>query len=187
MKVTQTNLGGVVVVEPDVYGDERGYFMESWAQQRYASLGIPETFVQDNLSKSRGGVVRGLHLQHPYGQGKLVMALLGEVFDVAVDVRVGSPTFGQWFGCTLSQQNHRQMYIPPGFAHGFAVLSEEALFAYKCTQAYHKETELGVRWNDPDLGIRWPLDEPVLSTKDSEYPRLAEISAEKLPRFEERR
>lgn len=184
MKVTKTKLPGLVVIDPDVFGDARGFFLETWAQHRYAEAGVPEVFVQDNLSKSRAGVLRGLHLQHPFGQGKLVQVLQGEVFDVAVDVRVGSPSFGQWYGCHLSADNHRQMYIPPGFAHGFAVLADDTLFAYKCTEAYHRETELGVAWNDPAIGIEWPLQDPVLSAKDAAYPRLSEIPEDELPRFE---
>ncbi len=181
MKVEKTKLPGVHIIEPDVYGDARGFFLETWARKRYLDAGVPETFVQDNLSKSRRGVLRGLHLQHPYGQGKLVQVLMGEVFDVAVDVRRGSPTFGQWVGAELSGDNHRQIYIPPGFAHGFCVLSEETLFAYKCTEAYHRETELGVIWNDPDVGIQWPIQDPALSEKDSSFPKLADIPPDRLP------
>ncbi len=186
MKVTPTKLPGVVIVDPDVFEDPRGFFLETWAQRRYLEAGLPQTYVQDNLSRSSQGILRGLHLQHPFGQGKLVQVMLGEVFDVAVDVRLGSPTFGQWVGTTLSGKNHRQIYIPPGFAHGFGVISESALFSYKCTEAYHRETELGVIWNDPDIGIEWPLTDPMLSTKDASFPRLKDIPEDRLPRWDSR-
>jgi dTDP-4-dehydrorhamnose 3,5-epimerase len=166
-----------------VFGDDRGYFLETWAQRRYAEIGVHESFVQDNVSMSRRGILRGLHLQHPYGQGKLVSVVQGEVFDVAVDVRTDSPTFGQWVGAVLSGANHHQVYIPPGFAHGFCVTSDVALFSYKCTEAYHRETELGVAWNDADLGIEWPIREPVVSAKDQAFGRLADIPRERLPTF----
>lgn len=181
MKVTRTKLPGMLVIDPDVFGDDRGYFLETWAQRRYAEVGVPETFVQDNVSMSRRGILRGLHLQHPRGQGKLVHVVFGEVFDVAVDVRVGSPTFGEWVGATLSAENHRQVYIPPGFAHGFCVTSDVALFSYKCTEAYHRETEFGVAWNDPDLAIAWPVEAPLVSAKDQAFGRLAEIARDRLP------
>lgn len=184
MKVLKTELEGVLIVEPKVFGDARGFFFESWSQSRYAEAGLPGRFVQDNLSKSSKGILRGLHLQHPRGQGKLVQVLAGEVFDVAVDVRVGSPAFGRWVGVTISGDNHRQVYIPPGFAHGFCVLSEEALFAYKCTETYDREAELGVLWNDPALGIEWPVTDPLLSEKDTAFPVLADISVDRLPPFE---
>ncbi|MEM9463405.1 MAG: dTDP-4-dehydrorhamnose 3,5-epimerase [Myxococcota bacterium] len=184
MKVSPTKLKGVMIIEPDVYEDARGFFLETWAHKRYAEAGLPQTYVQDNLSKSTKGILRGLHLQHPFGQGKLVQVVLGEVFDVAVDVRVGSPTFGQWVGSTLSGQNHRQIYIPPGFAHGFCVLSDEALFSYKCTEAYHRETEVGIRWDDPELGIEWPVSDPQLSAKDAGFPLLHDVPHDRLPPWE---
>lgn len=186
MKVTETELPGVLVIEPDVFGDDRGFFCETWSQKRYAELGIPETFVQDNVSFSSRGILRGLHLQHPYGQGKLVSVLVGEVYDVAVDVRPASPTFGRWVGTLLSASNHRQVYVPPGFAHGFCVTGETALFSYKCTEAYHRETELGVAWDDPALAIAWPVTEPQVSPKDRGFPRLADIPRDRLPPFEAR-
>lgn len=186
MKVTQTNLPSVVIIEPDVYGDERGYFLETWSQKRYAEAGVPEIFVQDNLSRSSKGILRGLHLQHPHGQGKLVQVYRGEVYDVAVDVRVGSPTFGQWMGTRLSEDDHRQVYIPPGFAHGFCVLSDVALFGYKCTEAYHRESELGLIWNDPALGIDWPVTDPTVSAKDASFSPLAEIPKDRLPQYGQR-
>lgn len=181
MKVSRTALPGMLIIEPDVFGDDRGYFLETWAQRRYADIGVPEIFVQDNVSFSRRGILRGLHLQHPHGQGKLVFVLSGSVLDVAVDVRVGSPTFGRWVSAELAADNHRQVYIPPGFAHGYCVTSETALFAYKCTEAYHRETELGVAWNDPDIGIEWPIADPQLSAKDLAFGRLADIPRERLP------
>ncbi len=185
MKAIETGLPGVVVLEPVVYGDERGFFMEAWNKRRYGSLGIPLDFVQDNLSYSAKGVLRGLHFQNPNAQGKLICVLQGEVFDVAVDVRIGSPTFGEWVGVTLSAENKRQLYIPEGFAHGFLVTSEAALFSYKCTDYYNPEAEHSLLWNDPELGIDWPLESPVLSKKDSSGPRLAEIHTEKLPKYDE--
>ena len=166
MKVSETDLPGVVLIAPKVFDDPRGLFYESWSAARYADAGIPGPFVQDNVSRSTHGTLRGLHLQHPHAQGKLVHVLVGEVFDVVVDVRVGSPHFGQWTGVVLSESNRQQFYIPPGFAHGFCVLSEIGLFAYRCTDYYHPEAEITVAWNDPDIGIRWPIAEPSLSRKD---------------------
>ena len=182
MDVTETSLPGVLLIDPDVYGDDRGYFHETWRAERYPFAG---TFVQDNVSRSRRGTVRGLHLQWPKAQGKLVWVSRGEVFDVVVDVRAGSPTFGKWEGLTLSEANHNQLWIPTGFAHGFAVLSDEALFSYKCTEVYAPECELAIRWNDPQIGIMWPFDEPELSAKDAVAPFLAEVPAETLPPFAE--
>ena len=183
MNVLQTKLPGVLILEPQVFGDGRGYFLETWSSTRYEDAGIAGPFVQDNVAFSRKGVLRGLHLQHPRSQGKLVQVLSGEVFDVAVDVRVGSPSFGRWVGNRLSEANHRQMYIPPGLAHGYCVLSETALFSYKCTDFYNPATEIGILWNDPQLNIDWLIAAPVVSPKDAVYPRLAEIPAERLPRF----
>ena len=184
MKVLGTRLPGVVVLEPDVYGDHRGFFLETWNQRRYEEAGIRETFVQDNVSFSRRGILRGLHFQNPLAQGKLVQVLSGEVLDAAVDVRVGSPTFGQWIGEVLSGENHKQMYIPPGFAHGYCVVSEEALFSYKCTDFYSPDTEHGIIWNDPDLNIDWPVEAPLLSKKDASYSMLKDLPSYKLPRVE---
>ncbi|SFR14180.1 dTDP-4-dehydrorhamnose 3,5-epimerase [Desulfoscipio geothermicus] len=183
MNVLETKLPGVLIIEPDVFGDARGYFMETWQQARYAQAGLPGNFVQDNLSFSTRGVLRGLHFQNPNAQGKLVFVLQGEVFDVAVDIRAGSPTFGQWVGVTLSSENKRQLYIPEGFAHGFCVTSETALFAYKCTDIYNPAAEGGIIWNDPDIGIDWPIDNPILSEKDRGYQQLKDIPGEKLPQF----
>jgi dTDP-4-dehydrorhamnose 3,5-epimerase len=182
MQITETDLPGVKLVDPKVFGDERGYFLETWAAARYRdALGVD--FVQDNLSKSRRGTLRGLHLQHPHGQGKLVYVVSGEVFDVAVDVRVGSPSFGRWFGTLLSEANKRQLYVPPGFAHGFCVTSDEAIFAYKCTESYRPDTELTIAHDDPDLGISWPVSTPTLSKKDLAGARLAELPSERLPSY----
>jgi dTDP-4-dehydrorhamnose 3,5-epimerase len=183
MKVTRTKLPGVLVIEPDVFGDDRGWFLETWSQLRYAAIGVPELFVQDSVSISRRGVLRGLHLQHPWDQGKLVQVAHGSVYDVTVDVRVGSSTFGQWISEILSAEGHRQVYIPPGFAHGFCVTSEAAVLMYKCTEVYHREAELGVAWDDPDLAIPWPVDTPILSAKDSQFSRLRDIPAERLPKL----
>jgi dTDP-4-dehydrorhamnose 3,5-epimerase len=181
MKVTESVLKGIMLIEADCFGDQRGYFIETWHRERYAQCGIKEDFVQDNLSYSEHGVLRGLHFQNPQGQGKLVYVIKGEVYDVAVDIRKGSPTFGQWEGYYLSEENRRQLYIPPGFAHGFCVTGESALFAYKCTEFYNRETEKGLIWNDPDLRIRWPLEKPVLSAKDVNLPSLKDIGKGELP------
>lgn len=183
MKVAPGALAGVLVIEPRVFGDARGFFFESWHEQRYREAGIPGPFVQDNVSRSQRGVLRGLHIQHPRGQGKLVQVLEGEVYDVAVDLRADSPTFGRYEGVTLSAENKRQFWIPPGFAHGFCVTSESALFAYKCTELYAPEHEFSVAWNDPDIGIPWPLAEPSLSPKDAAAPRLRDIPRNRLPPF----
>ena len=181
MKVERTALPGVLILEPKVFGDARGFFMETWNRSRYAEAGLPGEFVQDNVSYSRHGVLRGLHYQSPRAQGKLVHVLDGEVFDVAVDVRVGSPTFGRWAGATLSAQNRRQLWIPPGFAHGFCVTGETALFCYKCTELYAPEHEGSILWNDPAIGIAWPLEHPTLSAKDAAAPPLAAVSPARLP------
>lgn len=183
MNILETPLPGVLIIEPEVFGDSRGFFVETWQAERYASAGLPP-FVQDNLSLSSKGVLRGLHYQEPESQGKLVHVLQGEVFDVAVDIRLGSGTFGRWLGVTLSSENKRQFYVPAGFAHGFIVISDTALFAYKCTELYRPQHDHSVRWNDPDIGIAWPTNNPVLSSKDSEAPRLADIPHEELPTIE---
>ncbi len=176
MKVTETPLPGVLLFEPQVFGDARGFFMETFQAHRYAEAGVRASFVQDNLSRSVKGTLRGLHLQEPRPQGKLVQALAGAVFDVAVDVRKGSPHFGKWYGVELSEANRRQLWIPPGFAHGFCVLSDSADFSYKCSELYAPESERSVLWNDPDLGIDWPVKEPLLSKKDAGAPRLKDAS-----------
>lgn len=185
MKVTPTRLPGVMVIEPRVFRDDRGYFLETWSTAGYGPAGLPTEFRQDNLSFSAVGVLRGLHYQFPVAQGKLVSVVRGEVFDVAVDIRVGSPTFGQWVGETLTAENGRQLYIPEGFAHGFLVIgTEPASFAYKCTTGYDPNGQCSVLWDDPDIGIVWPAEAPLLAAKDREAPRLAEISPERLPRYE---
>jgi dTDP-4-dehydrorhamnose 3,5-epimerase len=184
LNVVKTGLPGVLMVEPDVFGDERGFFMESYNRRRYAEHGLEADFVQDNLSYSARGVLRGLHFQNPNPQGKLVSVLQGEVFDVAVDIRVGSPTFGEWVGVTLSAENRRQLYIPEGFAHGFVVTGEAALFHYKCTDFYDPEADGSALWNDPEIGIEWPVEEPVLSGKDRNAPTLRELAAAgRLPEY----
>lgn len=183
MNVIPTRLPGVVVIEPKVFGDSRGFFLETWNQARYAEAGLPTRFVQDNLSFSANGVLRGLHLQVPNSQAKFVSVLIGEVYDVVVDVRVGSPTFGQWVGETLSAENRRQLFVPEGFAHGFAVTGETALFAYKCNAYYAPKDELTVLWNDPEIGIDWPHSAPTLSAKDQQGLRLSEIPHSRLPKY----
>jgi len=183
MNVVETGLPSVLLVEPDVFGDDRGFFMETWSAGRYREAGLPAEFVQDNLSYSAGGVLRGLHFQNPDQQGKLVYVLQGEVFDVAVDIRAGSPHFGEWTGATLSAENKRQLWVPEGFAHGFLVTSDAALFAYKCTAPYNRGAEAGIRWDDPEIGIRWPADEPVLSEKDRSFPLLSGLPREALPAY----
>jgi dTDP-4-dehydrorhamnose 3,5-epimerase len=180
MKVTQTELPGLLLFEPDVFGDSRGFFMEIWNRDRYAKAGLEVDFVQDNLSFSGRGTLRGLHFQNPQAQGKFVYVLQGEVYDVAVDLRQSSPTFGRWVAVTLSAENKRQLYVPEGFAHGFCVTSDTALFAYKCTALYNRETEGIVRWNDPELAIPWPVQQPSLSEKDSHAPLLKDIPRDRL-------
>ena len=175
MKINTTPIDGLLVLEPDVFRDERGFFLETFHEQKYEKLGIESKFVQDNLSLSSKGILRGLHFQYRHPQAKLVQVLLGEVFDVAVDIRRGSPTFGKWFGTVLSQDNLYQMFIPEGFAHGYCVVSETAIFAYKCSEFYSPADEGGLLWSDPDIGIDWPSSDPVLSQKDSRLPRLSEF------------
>jgi dTDP-4-dehydrorhamnose 3,5-epimerase len=183
LKLTPTSLPEVKVVEPRVMEDPRGRFFELFRAERFAAAGLADRFVQDNVSTSTRGVLRGLHLQHPFGQAKLICAVRGEIFDVAVDVRVGSPTFGQWVGQYLSAKDERQFYIPAGFAHGFVVTSSEAIVVYKCSEYYHPEAELTIRWNDPAIGIQWPARDPILSAKDDGAPALADIPPGALPRF----
>jgi dTDP-4-dehydrorhamnose 3,5-epimerase len=180
MIIETTPLAGLLLVKPDVFGDERGFFQETWNLRRYTEAGLDRYFVQDNLSLSRKGILRGLHFQNPGPQGKLVYVLQGEVFDVAVDVRTDSPTFGQWHGVTLSAENHHQLFVPEGFAHGFCVTSETALFAYKCTDFYNPKAEFSLLWNDPDIGIEWPITKPELSEKDKNGQPLSEFSRDLL-------
>ncbi len=167
-------------MEPKVFGDARGFFMETWNQHRYAEAGLNVDFVQDNISVSRQGILRGLHFQNPHPQGKLVSVLQGEVFDVALDLRQHSPTFRRWHGLNLSSENKRQFYIPPGFAHGFLVLSETAMFHYKCTEFYSPKDEATIRWDDPDLAIQWPSGNPQVSEKDAKGLRLKDLPPDRL-------
>lgn len=175
MKVTATPLDGVKLIEPRVFGDARGFFLETYSRERYRAAGITEDLLQDNLSRSGRGVLRGLHFQNPAPQGKLVYVLEGEVFDVAVDIRRASSTFGQWHGVTLSGDNKKQLWLPPGFAHGFCVTSETALFAYKCSAYYAPASEHTIRYDDPDIGITWPITDPLLSDKDRKAKGLSEM------------
>ncbi|MBA3005492.1 MAG: dTDP-4-dehydrorhamnose 3,5-epimerase [Proteobacteria bacterium] len=184
MKVIETPLAGLLIIEPKVFGDERGFFLETWSRKRYQDIGINIDFVQDNLSFSGRGVLRGLHFQNPQPQGKLVYVLQGEVFDVVVDIRKGSPTFGRWHGVVLSGENKRQFWVPPGFAHGFCVTSDTALFAYKCTELYAPQHEKSIRWDDPALAIDWPINEPQVSDKDRLAPMLADIDPASFCLFE---
>lgn len=174
-KFTKTEIEGVYIIEPKVFGDNRGYFMETYNEQEFKNNGVEYNFVQDNQSKSKKGVLRGLHFQKTHPQAKLVRVLEGEVFDVAVDLRKGSKTYGKWVGVILSEENKKQFMIPRGFAHGFVVLSETAVFAYKCDDFYHPEDEGGIMWNDPDINIEWPYKgELLLSEKDKVHPLLKE-------------
>lgn len=182
VNVSPTGLTGVAVIEPRVFGDDRGWFLENYRGEQFAEHGIDASFVQVNTSRSRRGVLRGLHFQWPEPQGKLVWVSVGRVFDVAVDIRPDSERFGEWTGVELSAENHRQLWIPEGFAHGFQVLSESATFSYLCTRAYRPEHDAAIAWNDPDIGIEWPMAPSALSDKDASAPTLNRISAERLPR-----
>lgn len=181
MTVDTTRLPGVYILTPERYSDARGFFMETWQQARYAEAGLPAQFVQDNLSQSKRGVLRGLHYQHPTPQGKLISVLQGRIFDVAVDIRRGAPTFGEWVGTELAAATGRQLYVPEGFAHGFVVLSDTALVHYKCTDYYAPAHEHTIRWDDPALAIAWPVDDPILSEKDAGAPTLDAMDAADLP------
>lgn len=183
MKVIQSRIPDVLIIEPRVFGDNRGYFMETFHADRYRENSIDCRFVQDNFSYSKRGTLRGLHYQFPRDQAKLVQVVQGEIFDVAVDIRRGSPTFGHWAGVWLSEANHRQLFIPAGFAHGFAVVSDTAMFIYKCSDVYVPEAEGGILWNDPDLAIDWPVTQPILSGKDQTFGPLKAIAPDKLPRY----
>jgi dTDP-4-dehydrorhamnose 3,5-epimerase len=180
MNVIPCEISGLLIIEPKAFGDERGFLMEVWNRKRYEEAGLNYDFVQDNVSLSLRGILRGLHFQNPGAQGKLVNVLQGEVFDVAVDLRKSSPTFGRWHGLTLSAENRRQFFIPAGFAHGFVVNSETALFAYKCTTYYSPQNELTLAWNDPEIGIQWPVKSPQLSVKDTRGLRLRELQTDRL-------
>jgi dTDP-4-dehydrorhamnose 3,5-epimerase len=184
VEVEQTSLPGVLLIKPKVFGDARGFFLETYSTRRYQEAGIETAFVQDNSSRSSKGVLRGLHYQLQHPQGKLVSVNRGEVFDVAVDIRVGSPTFGQWYGVVLNDSNHHQLYVPPGFAHGFVVMSDIVDFSYKCTDYYHPQDEQGIRWDDPAINIQWPIKTPVLSEKDKVNPVLEnQVSNNCLPNY----
>lgn len=182
MNIVKTTLPGVLLIEPRVFSDERGFFYESYQARRYEEAGIPARFVQDNLSRSGRGVLRGMHYQLGRPQAKLVQVIRGEVFDVAVDIRKGSPNFGQWVGYRLSDKNQRQLYIPEGFVHGFYVLSEVADFYYKCSDYYAQEEERGVRWDDSDLGIEWPEGDRILAPRDAQFPLLRDLGGD-LPNY----
>jgi len=183
MKIITTSIEGILIIEPKTFKDNRGFFMETYNQQRYNASGINTTFVQDNLSYSLKNTLRGLHFQIKHPQAKLIQVISGEIFDVAVDLRSGSATFGKWTGIHLSDENKRQMYIPKGFAHGFCVLSEFALFYYKCSDFYAPEDEGGLIWSDPDIGIEWPVENPIISEKDNQFQKLFDLTDEKLPSF----
>lgn len=183
MKVIETDLPGCLVFEPQVFGDERGFFYESFNLDKFADVGLRPEFVQGNVSSSVRGVLRGLHYQCPNPQGKLVSVLEGEVWDVAVDIRRGSPDFGRWTATVLSADNKRHFWIPEGFAHGFVTLSERAVFTYLCTATYDRAADAGIRWDDSRLAIDWPVGTPLLSAKDAAAPFLADVPAERLPAF----
>ncbi len=186
MKITETVLPDVLIIEPKVFGDARGFFKETFHAERYAERNVPGeglSFIQDNHSRSQKGVLRGLHYQLKHSQGKLVSVATGSVFDVVADVRPGSPTYGQWEGVVLSAENHRQLWVPPGYAHGFCVLSDFADLQYKCTELYRPEDEGGIVWDDPDLAIDWPVKEPLVSERDHKLPKLAEVDSAQLPVF----
>ncbi|TAK37834.1 MAG: dTDP-4-dehydrorhamnose 3,5-epimerase [Lysobacteraceae bacterium] len=184
MKVIETDLPGCLVLEPRVFEDARGFFYESFNQDKLAAVGLAPRFVQGNVSRSSQGVLRGLHFQNPKAQGKLVSVLEGEVWDVAVDIRRGSPDYGRWTGVVLSEANKRHLWIPEGFAHGFVTLSERALFTYLCTDTYDPAADAGIRWDDPRLAIDWPVAQPLLSDKDARLPLLDELPPERLPLYE---
>ncbi|MBI1816630.1 MAG: dTDP-4-dehydrorhamnose 3,5-epimerase [Deltaproteobacteria bacterium] len=185
MRFVRSELPEVVIVEPDVFRDDRGFFLETYHEGKYREGGIPGPFVQDNHSRSTRGILRGMHAQERHPQGKLVRVLQGEIFDVAVDIRRGSPRFRRWVGIALSADNFRQVYVPPGFAHGFCVLSEIAEVEYKCTDLYDPSDELRLLWNDPDIAIEWPIAEPLVSPKDAAGQRLADLM-DRLPVYSER-
>ena len=185
MRVLETGLEGVVIIEPRVHGDERGFFQESWKASSYGDHGLPVTFEQANISRSAKGVLRGLHYQFRQPQGKLVSVLEGRIFDVAVDIRPGSPSFAHWAGVELSAENHRQLYIPEGFAHGFLVLSSSALFHYHCTTEYAPQYDAAIAWNDPQIGVKWPCQPEAVSKKDIDAPFLCDVPNERLPGYKE--
>ena len=181
MNIITTSIEGVLIIEPDVFKDNRGFFMETYQQERYSKSGIKQAFVQDNLSFSFQGTLRGLHYKVKHPQAKLVQVITGEIFDVAVDIRYGSSTFGKWTGAYLSDQNKRQLFIPEGFAHGFCVISKTAHFLYKCSDFYSPEDECGINWADSDIAIDWPAKNPIVSEKDRQNPKLCDLSPKQLP------
>lgn len=181
MKIVQTKFDDVILLQPSAYEDNRGYFMEIHRQKEYQKAGINAVFVQDNLSYSHKGVIRGLHYQYPHGQAKLIQVLSGAVYDVCVDIRKNSPTFGKWFSTILSEENRHQVYLPEGFAHGFCVISHKAILVYKCSDYYNPESECGINWSDPNLKIDWPEKNPMLSDKDAKLPNLNDIPDVNLP------
>lgn len=183
MDVIETDIPGLKIFLPKVFSDSRGFFLETYSAKKYSERGVPEAFVQDNVSSSSHGILRGLHFQNPGSQGKLVTVLQGEVFDVAVDMRRGSPTFGKWHGLFLNGETKAQFWVPGGFAHGFVVTSETALFSYKCDDYYSPQSEFSLLWNDPDLGISWPIEAPMLSQKDGNARRLRDFKPDELPRW----
>ena len=181
MNIVTTSIEGILIIEPEVYEDSRGFFMETYNRNRYMKAGIDTVFVQDNLSYSVKNTVRGLHFQIKKPQAKLLQVITGEIFDVAVDIRQNSATFGKWTGFHLSDRNKRQLFVPQGFAHGFCVLSETAHFLYKCSDFYAPDDEGGIIWSDPDIGIDWPVEDPIISEKDKQYPNLSDLTEEQLP------
>ncbi len=183
MNIKPLEIPDVLHIEPRIFSDDRGYFLESYNRDSYLAAGLTATFGQDNVSLSKRGVVRGLHFQYPRPQGKLVSALTGEVFDVAVDIRTGSPTFGKWVGAYLSAEKGNQLYIPEGFAHGFCVVSDSAILQYKCTDFYVPEADRGIRWDDPDFAVVWPVETPILSPKDQTAPLYSQLDLNALPSF----
>ena len=183
IRSTETSIPGVLIIEPQVFHDDRGFFLETFHSNKYVEGGIDRAFVQDNHSHSQFGTLRGLHYQLGHAQGKLIYVVRGEIFDVAVDIRKGSPFFGKWVGVTLSAENKHLLYVPEGFAHGFCVVSETADVIYKCTDVYSPKDEGGVFWADPEVGINWPVETPILSEKDSRYSKLSEIPEELLPTY----
>jgi dTDP-4-dehydrorhamnose 3,5-epimerase len=185
VKILETGLQGLVIIESRVHADQRGFFKELWKQSSLREAGLPHCYVQSNVSWSVGGVLRGLHYQFPKPQGKLVSVLRGSVFDVAVDIRTDSPTYRQWAGIELSGSNHRQLYIPEGFAHGFCVLGEGALMNYLCTEEFDSAADAAIAWNDPDIGVTWPVEASSVSQRDAAAPRLRDIAPEDLPRMPE--
>lgn len=182
MKVIVADIPEILIIEPKVFTDDRGYFLETYQAEKFRAIGIAEPFVQDNHSHSMHGALRGLHYQEPGAQGKLMRCARGAMWDVAVDIRVGSPTYGKWFGLELSEQNKKMLWVPAGFAHGFCALTDDCDVIYKCTAYYAPANERGIAWNDPDIGIKWPISKPVLSAKDAAAPRLKDAAV--LPRYQ---